>query len=90
MVQGYLDGLAATNPDVRGQVVQQSNATLNSSLGHSDAFIDVLNTVRENLGRDIDFANLDDRIAIGDAMTDAVRENQRVVCTGSRIERSSC
>lgn len=90
IVQGLLDGLKVTDPDTYANVVGQSNSTLNSSLGHSKQFNKVLDSVRSDLGRDIDFANKSDRIAIGDALTSAIRSDQKVTCTGSRIKRSSC
>ncbi len=90
IVQGLLDGLQVTDPNTYANVVRQSNSTLNSSLGHSKQFNKVLDSVRSDLGRDINFANKSDRIAIGDALTSAIRNDQKVTCTGSRIKRSAC
>jgi hypothetical protein len=90
-VQSKLDELKETNPTVYEQVVSESNRSLNSTFGHSKAFNSILDSAKKALGVDqLDFSNEDHRIAIGDATTSAIRDNQKVVCTGSRIESDGC
>lgn len=90
-MQSFLDGLNANDPGAYANLVEESNATLNSSFGKSGEYNRVLDSARASLGvQRLDFANQDHRVAIGDALTSAIRSNERVICTGSRIERSGC
>ena len=55
------------------------------------AYSNAVSAAKENLGVEkLDFGNEAHRVAIGDALTDSIRKNQRVFCTGSRIARPSC
>ncbi len=91
LVQGFLDGLNATDPGAYAKLVEESNATLNRRFGKSDQYNSVLDSARSSLGVEaLDFANQDHRVAIGDALTSAIRSNEKVTCTGSRIKRSGC
>ena len=75
--------------DINSSLIRYSFGGLISSMTDEN-YSDVLNEVRDDLGRDIDFGNMSDRIAIGDALTDKIRENGKFLCTGSRIKRESC
>ncbi len=91
IVQGFLDGLKATDQGAYQKLVSESNGTLNSSLGHSDIYNKALDNARTSLGVEkLDFANEKHRVAIGLALTAEVRADSSVVCTGSRIKRESC
>lgn len=89
-LQGHLDALS---PSARSSIVGEINGLLNggaleglgSALGLTDRNVrSAVSGVQESLGRDIDFGNYDDRVALGDALTSMAREN-RNLCTGSRI-----
>jgi RHS repeat-associated protein len=93
IVQGQLNTLKSADPQKYNRVVSEVNGQLNgtwkesaaSFAGQSDRNVrSALNTVRTNLGRDIDFGNYNDRVAIGDALTALARKNGNL-CTGSRI-----
>ncbi len=99
LVQIMLDGLRTVDPAAYQQVVEEVNTTLNlnafqnatsTALGNDIAYRRILDQVRSTIGHDINFADLNDRIAIGDALTDAVRGDEKVTCTGSRIRRDQC
>lgn len=91
LVQGYLDGLKATNIRAYNSLVKESNNTLNSAFGHSRQYNQILSSAREALGVSrLDFSDMTHRVAIGDAATAAVRADQNNTCTGSSIERSGC
>lgn len=82
MVQDQLNALQSSDAGAFKSIVGEINGLLNASGAKSIAagladpnFQGVLNGVRESLGRDIDFANRSDRIAIGDALTKKTREN---------------
>ncbi|GAB4520091.1 MAG: hypothetical protein Tsb0010_04390 [Parvularculaceae bacterium] len=75
LVQAELDSL---DSDTRASVVGEINSLLNgdtaasrlgNALGADRNFQSVLSQVREQVGGDIDFGNIDHRIAIGDALT---------------------
>jgi hypothetical protein len=97
IVQGQLDTLRASDPNLYNQIIGEVNSSLNgggiqgiAAQALDPFYASVLGEVRADLGRAIDFANIDDRIAIGDKLTGKIRENSKVICTGSRIERTSC
>jgi len=90
-VQGYLDNLKGENLTEYEALVNDANASLNGIGRKVDAnYGKILDSVRSDLGRDIDFSKKSDRVAIGDAVTSAIRNDSKVTCTGSRIKRSSC
>ncbi|MEP2234868.1 MAG: RHS repeat-associated core domain-containing protein [Alteripontixanthobacter sp.] len=89
-LQEQLDGLSSS---ARGRIVGEINGLLNGSgreaaaglFGLSDSNTrQVIDSVREGLGRDIDFGSFDDRVAIGDALTAAARENGSL-CSGTAV-----
>lgn len=85
MVQRQLDGLKASSPESYKTVVGETNSLLNGSMAGMDRnFARALENTKEKLGRDIDFANKADRVAIGDALTSIARGQGRL-CTGSLV-----
>jgi len=97
LVQAALDHLRANDVERYNRVMAEWRASLNgvvpmAALGRSDrTYANALQEAKEDLDVDeIDPTNEDHRVAIGDALTDAIRRNERVVCTGSRIARDSC
>ncbi|MEP5576175.1 MAG: hypothetical protein ABJP48_06980 [Erythrobacter sp.] len=80
-VQGALDQLHDADPDTYHSVVQNANAALNEvvpTLGSSfldPTYAEAVSNAKINLGvEDLDFANEGHRVAIGDALTDILRE----------------
>jgi hypothetical protein len=92
LVQSRLDALRESNAAFYTQLIGEVNGTLDNPLSSltDRAYSSILDSVRTELGREIDFANKADRIMIGDAITASIRENAQVVCTGSRIQRNEC
>lgn len=82
-VQGQLDGLKQSDPGAYNSAISQINGALNpGSLGKDaasvfstdKAFQGVLNGVRKDLGRNIDFSKQGDREAIGNALIKHIRQ----------------
>jgi hypothetical protein len=91
LVQQMLDKLQRNDPKFYATLVSKVNSSLNGPAALMDRnYSRILGQVRGQLGRDINFANRGDREAIGNAAAAAVRGDGKVLCTGSRIERSSC
>jgi hypothetical protein len=97
LVQGALDNLRGLDESLYNRVVSEGSAALNGAvqsfaMGITDsAYANAVSTAKENLGiENLNFGNEAHRVAIGDALTDSIRQNERVICTGSRIERESC
>ncbi|MEO8397506.1 MAG: RHS repeat-associated core domain-containing protein, partial [Chloroflexota bacterium] len=91
IVQQRLDALRETNPDLYGETISTVNSSLNGPAAQVDRnYAGVLSTVRDQLGRNIDFGRRSDREAIGNALAREVRRDSRVLCTGSRIARETC
>jgi RHS repeat-associated protein len=93
MVQGSLDSLKQSSPDAYNQTISQINGALNpgtvagaaSNLFSTDkAYAGVLNGVRKDLGRNIDFSKQGDREAIGNALVNHVRQTGGCDVTGSK------
>jgi RHS repeat-associated protein len=84
IVQAGLNSFAQSNPEGYANSIAEINGLLNSggstraaaSQFPSDrSYMRVLDGVRGNLGRDIDFANQSDREAIGNALTQDARRS---------------
>lgn len=94
-VQDSLNELQASNPEGYKTVVRETNRLLNPTgsaalagnmFSTDRAYQQVLKSVREELGRDIDFSNQEDREKIGNAVIDYVRSKGGCDITGSRIK----
>ena len=98
-VQGQLDSLKQSDPTGYSDAVKEINSLLNSNggvgasilgeasqilFGTDKAYADVLADVRKSLGHDIDFANQQDREAIGNALTNHVRQTNGCDVAGDR------
>ena len=82
LVQNSLNRLSS---DARSAAVANINNVLNGTNpipGDRD-FRQALSETRQELGRDIDFGKYEDRVRLGDNLTDILRNNE--VCLGSRI-----
>jgi RHS repeat-associated protein len=95
-VQSALDGFKSNNPKAYALAIGEINGLLNSSgttkfLGStypSDrSYMRVVDGVRKDLGRDINFAKQSDREAIGNALISQVRNSGGCTPTGSRVAR---
>jgi RHS repeat-associated protein len=95
VVQGQLDGLQQSNPDAYNQTVSQINGALNpgsntlagfasTRFSTDAAYAGVLDGVRKDLGRNIDFSKQGDREAIGNALVNHVRQTGGCDVTGSK------
>ncbi|MGH7489234.1 MAG: hypothetical protein ACREMY_27065, partial [bacterium] len=82
-VQGQLNSLQQSDPAAYAKTIGEINGALNpgtlgkeaSSLFSTDkAFQGVLNGVRKDLGRNIDFSKQGDREAIGNALIQHIRQ----------------
>ena len=82
-VQGQLDGLQQSNPDAYKTTISEINGALNpGALGTfastrfstDKAYAGVLDGVRKDLGRNIDFSKQSDREAIGNALINHIRQ----------------
>ena len=98
-VQAQLDALQQSNPDAYNQTISEINRALNPIPGSFDqrvssafptdaAFQGVLNGVRKDLGRNIDFSKQGDREVIGNALIDYVRQTGGCDVNGSK--QSGC
>ena len=95
MVQTALNTIREQDPKGYDRMVREVNSTLNSGSAQSSfiagsVYADAIASTREQIGGDIDFANEAHRVAIGDALTAALREQPGRSCrqvTGSRIQR---
>ena len=94
-VQASLDTLQANSPEAYKSVIAGANALLNpsgtsgaaASFYRTDAaYGRILDGVRKDLGRDIDFANQSDREAIGNAVISHIRRTGGCDVTGTRIK----
>ena len=83
VVQGQLDGLKQSNPDAYSQTISQINGALNpgavgsfasTRFSTDKAYAGVLDGVRKDLGRNIDFSKQGDREAIGNALVNHIRQ----------------
>lgn len=93
VVQGSLDSLKQSSPDAYNQTISQINGALNpgtvggaaSNLFSTDkAYAGVLDGVRKDLGRNIDFSKQGDREAIRNALVNHVRQTGGCDVTGSK------
>jgi RHS repeat-associated protein len=95
LVQGSLDSLKQSSPDAYNQTISQINGALNpgsntlsgfaSTRFPTDAaYAGVLDGVRKDLGRNIDFSKQGDREAIGNALVNHVRQTGGCDVTGSK------
>lgn len=96
LVQEALDAYAGNDPAGYDEVITEINSLLNaggvlramSSIIESDRrYTAILDGVRADLGRNIDFSNQSDREAIGNALIKEVRSSGGCSETGSRIKR---
>ena len=94
-VQAGLDSFAQNNPEGYASAIGEINGLLNGGLLERTAssqfasdrsYMRVLDGVREDLGRDIDFANQSDREAIGNALVRDARRSGACDQTGTRIK----
>ena len=103
-VQGQLDSLKQSNPTGYSDAIKEINSLLNSNGGGAASFLagasglifptdkayaDVLADVRNSLGHDIDFANQQDREAIGNALANHVRQTNGCDVAGERANGCS-
>jgi hypothetical protein len=93
-VQDRLDGLREANPAQYQKTIEELNGALNpgvlgqvgSSLFSTDrAYGAVLDGVRKDLGRDIDFSRQSDREAIGNALVKHIRQTGGCDVGGDKI-----
>jgi RHS repeat-associated protein len=99
LVQDRLDSFSASAPETYEEMIVEINRVLNLGFaeeigadffGNDRFYRGVVRQVRRDLGEDLDFSNLDHRIALGDALLDAVRESSSSICNRSRIKRAGC
>ncbi len=91
-VQEALDDLKKTNPEEYARLITDANKALNPGKVARDladfpsdkAFIQILDQVRRDLGRDIDFARQSDREAIGNKLIEHVRKTHGCDVTDNR------
>ncbi len=84
-VQGYLDNLKKTDPKAYENLVSVSNRLLSPTATErfiveqgsawDTIYLGILDGVREDLGRPIDFARQSDREVIGNAVASYIRQN---------------
>jgi hypothetical protein len=93
-VQNQIDGLREADPARHEKTIKEINGALNpglagqvaSSLFATDsAYGAVLDGVREDLGRDIDFSKQSDREAIGNALITHIRQTGGCDVGGDKI-----
>jgi RHS repeat-associated protein len=94
IVQGELDKLKQSNPNAYTKTISEINSALNpnnpfkgwlsSRFPTDKAFQGVLNGVRKNLGRNIDFSKQSDREAIGNALIKHIRQTGGCDLNGDR------
>ncbi|MBK7598264.1 MAG: RHS repeat-associated core domain-containing protein [Acidobacteria bacterium] len=97
-VQNMLNNLKAKDPDRYNKVIQDNNALLNpsgrlmkmatSAFPTDAAFGKILDAVRKDLGRNIDFAKQSDREAIGLKLVEHIRKTGG--CDGGGDKVSGC
>ncbi|MFO0282117.1 MAG: RHS repeat-associated core domain-containing protein, partial [Acidobacteriota bacterium] len=94
-VQGSLDQLKKSDPAAYRKAVEESNAALNptgimrtaaTTLDTDKAYMKVLDGVRKNLGRNIDFSRQGDREAIGNALIQHIRQSGGCDVAGDRLQ----
>ncbi len=92
-VQEALDDLKKTNPEEYERLISDANKALNPSeamravakrFPSDTAFIQILDQLRRDLGRDIDFANQSDREALGNKLIEHVRKTRGCDLTDKR------
>ena len=97
-VQGQLDSLKQSNPAAYAKAISEINGALNSNgltrffsdnAGDKD-FNTVLDGVRKDLGRKIDFSNESDREAIGNALIKRMRQKAALVSGGCPAQYAQC
>ena len=95
-VQHQLDDLKSSSPDKYNAAIKEINAALNpkagtfqnalSNIAPTDkAYNQVLDEVRKELGRDIDFSKQSDREAIGNALIAHIRATGGCDVAGNRV-----
>lgn len=94
-VQASLDSLKKSDPAAYSKLVTESNAGLNPSatlraigsrFATEKAYLRVLDGVRKQLGRNIDFARQSDREAIGYALIQHIRKTGGCDVAGDKLE----
>jgi hypothetical protein len=95
LVQAGLDSFAQRNPEGYASAIGEINGLLNAGgatefaatrMPSDRSYMRVLNGVKENLGRDIDFGNQSDREAIGNALIKDARSSGACDQAGTRIK----
>lgn len=102
LVQGRFDAYRAANgDDAYNAMISELNGTLNlggagrgyaSVFGIDQPYLEILDQVRSDLGGSIDIGNYDHRVAIGDALTSAIREDRGGTYCGTQsdVSRGGC
>jgi RHS repeat-associated protein len=94
-VQGSLDQLKKSDPAAYRKVVEDSNTALNptglmrtaaTTLDTDKAYMKVLDGVRKDLGRNINFSKQSDREAIGNALIQHIRQTGGCDVAGDRLQ----
>jgi len=94
-VQGALDNLKKSDPAAYQTLIKESNAglnptgglrTLGSRFATDKAYLGVLDGVRKQLGRDIDFSKQSDREAIGNALIQHIRKTGGCDVAGDKLQ----
>jgi hypothetical protein len=92
-VQSQLDGLQQSNPGAYKTTISEINGALNpgavgqfasTRFSTDAAYAGVLNGVRKDLGRNIDFSKQGDREAVGNALVNHIRQTGGCDVNGSR------
>lgn len=93
-VQKQLDGLRQSNLAAYDKVITEINGVLNpgvagqtasSLFGTDRAFGKVLDGVRKDLGRNIDFSKQNDREALGNALIEHIRQTGGCDVGGNKL-----
>ena len=94
LVQGSLESFAQSDPRGYASAIQEINGLLNGGglarfastrIASDRSYTRVLDKVKDNIGRDIDYANQSDREAIGNALIADVKKSGFCDQTGTRI-----
>lgn len=94
-VQESLNSLKTSDPAAYQTLVKESNAGLNPSadmrrlgsvFGTDKAYMGVLDGVRKQLGRNIDFSKQGDREAIGNALIQHIRKTGGCDVAGDKLQ----
>jgi hypothetical protein len=94
-VQGSLDSLKKSDPAAYKTLIAESNAGLNptdrmrqvgSVYATDKAYLSVLDGVRKQLGRNIDFSKQSDREAIGNALIQHIRKTGGCDVAGDKLQ----